>query len=59
MLTKTANRYSMIELIDISSVAEDELEAELKKGYADILANRTKPVSEVFADIRKDYGICR
>lgn len=34
-----------------------ELNAELEKGYADMVAGRTKPARQVFADIRKDYGI--
>lgn len=42
---------------DISKLTEQELNAELQKGYDDMLAGRTKPASEVFASIRKDYGI--
>lgn len=34
-----------------------ELEAELEKGYRDMLAGRVKPAAQVFADIRKDYGV--
>lgn len=42
---------------DVSKLTEQELNAELQKGYDDMLAGRTKPASEVFASIRKDYGI--
>ena len=31
--------------------------AELEKGYADIKAGHTKPASQFFADIRKDYNV--
>jgi addiction module RelB/DinJ family antitoxin len=43
--------------IDISKLSEEELNAELEKGYADIAAGRTKPAKLAFADIRKDYGL--
>lgn len=42
---------------DINKLTEQELNTELQKGYDDMLAGRTKPASEVFASIRKDYGI--
>lgn len=38
-------------------LSEEELNAELEKGYADMMAGKTKPAKEVFADIRKDYDI--
>ena len=37
-----------------AELAEAELNAELEKGYADMAAGRTKPVKQVFTDIRKD-----
>ena len=40
-----------------AELTEAELNAELEKGYADMAAGRTKPVKQVFADIRKDYGL--
>lgn len=43
--------------VDMSALSEAELNAELEKGYADIKAGRTKEVSAVFADIRKDYNL--
>ena len=41
--------------VDMSVLSEEEMNAELEKGYADMVAGRTKPVKQVFADIRKDY----
>jgi addiction module RelB/DinJ family antitoxin len=43
--------------IDVSKLSEAELNAELEKGYADIVAGRTKPAKQAFDDIRKDYGL--
>lgn len=43
--------------VDMSELTEENLNAELEKGYADMLAGRTKPAKHVFADIRKDYNI--
>ena len=41
----------------VAELTEAELNAELEKGYADMVAGRTKPARQAFADIRKDYGI--
>ena len=41
--------------VDMSALSEEEINAELEKGYADMVAGRTKPAKQVFADIRKDY----
>ncbi|MGN0514988.1 MAG: type II toxin-antitoxin system RelB/DinJ family antitoxin [Lachnospiraceae bacterium] len=43
--------------VNVAELAEEELNAELEKGYTDMIAGRTKPVKKAFADIRKDYGI--
>ena len=43
--------------VDISSVTDEQLNAELEKGYADITAGRTRIAKSVFDDIRKDYGV--
>ena len=43
--------------IDINELTDEQLNEELEKGYADMLAGRTKPANEVFASIRKDYNI--
>ena len=42
---------------DVAELTETELNAELEKGYADMLEGRTKPARQAFADIRKDYGL--
>lgn len=44
-------------LPDMSKMSVQELDQELEKGYQDILAGRTTPAGQVFADIRKEYGI--
>ena len=43
--------------IDVTELTEAELEAELEKGYADMVAGKTKPARQAFASIRKDYGL--
>ena len=41
----------------ISPRNEEELDAELEKGYQDLLNGQTKPAGEVFAHIRRKYGL--
>ena len=41
----------------IASLSEAELNAELQKGFDDLMNGKTKPASQVFEDFRKDYGI--
>ena len=43
--------------LDMSLLSEKELDAELEKGYADIAAGRMRPAREVFADLRREYGL--
>ena len=43
--------------VNAAELTEAELNAELEKGYADMVEGRTKPARQAFADIRKDYGI--
>ena len=43
--------------VDISTLSEQELNAEIEKGYKDMLEGRTEPAEKVFADIHKEYGI--
>ena len=40
-----------------AELTEEQLHAELEKGYADVMAGRTKPAKKVFEDIRRDYGV--
>ena len=48
-------KISSAKPVDMSALSEEEMNAELEKGYADMVAGRTKPAKQVFADIRKDY----
>ena len=43
--------------VNMAELSELELNAELEKGYADMILEKTKPARQAFADIRKDYGI--
>ena len=43
--------------LDITALDEEELNAELEKGFVDIEAGRTKDAKGVFDEIRQDYGI--
>lgn len=43
--------------VDVTELTEAELNAELEKGYADMIAGKTKPARQAFANIRKDYGL--
>lgn len=43
--------------IDMSALSEEQVNAELEKGYADMKAARTKSAQKAFADIRKDYNV--
>jgi len=42
---------------DISDLSKEELDAEIEKGIADVEAGRTYPMEEVFAELRKEYGL--
>ncbi len=43
--------------VDMSALSKEELDAEIEKGYADMLAGKTKPADQVFAGIRRDCGL--
>lgn len=43
--------------LDVSTMTDEQLNAELEKGFADIAAGRTRPAKQVFDDIRRDYGL--
>lgn len=43
--------------LDVSTITDDQLNAELEKGFADIASGRTRPAKQVFDDIRRDYGV--
>lgn len=42
---------------DVSRMAQEQLDAELEKGYTDLKSQRTRPAADVFSDIRKEYGV--
>lgn len=43
--------------VDVAELTEVELNAELEKGYADMVAGKTNPARKAFASIRRDYGL--
>ncbi len=43
--------------VNLAELTEEEFHVELEKGYADMVAGKTKPAKKAFADIRKDYGL--
>ena len=43
--------------LDVSTLTEDQISAELEKGFADIAAGHTRAAKTVFDDIRRDYGV--
>jgi len=44
-------------LIDMTQLSKEELDVEIQKGYDEMLAGKTRPAKQVFADIRKDYKV--
>ena len=43
--------------LDISRMTAEQLDTELEKGYEDAQAGRTIPMAQVFANIRKEFGV--
>lgn len=43
--------------LNVSVLTEEQMDAELEKGFADIAAGRTRAAKSVFDDIRRDYGV--
>lgn len=42
---------------NVGALTDEQLSAELEKGYADIAAGRTRAAKSVFDDIRRDHGV--
>ena len=42
---------------DVSRMTQEQLDAELEKGYTDLKSQRTRPAADVFSDIRTEYGV--
>ena len=43
--------------LDASKLTEQQMNAEIEKGYADILAGKARAAEDVFADMRKNYSV--
>ena len=43
--------------LSLNNLSDEELDAELEKGYVDIAAGRMRLAREAFADLRRDYGL--
>lgn len=43
--------------LDVNHMTDAQLNTELEKGYSDMQAGQTIPATDVFADIRKEYGL--
>ena len=43
--------------VAMGALTKEELDTEIEKGYADMLAGYTESAEKVFADIRREYGI--
>ena len=43
--------------LDMSVFTEAKMDAELDKGYEDMVTGRTKPAKAAFDSIRRDYGL--
>ena len=43
--------------VDISTLDEEAMNAELEKGFADLEAGRIRDAKSVFDDLRRDYGV--
>lgn len=43
--------------LDASKLTEQQMNAEIEKGCADILAGKTRSAEDVFADMRKNYSV--
>ena len=64
-MAKKVNLYTRIEPdvkdtlrhTNASTLSDEEMDAELEKGYENMKAGRTKSVKSAFDDIRKDYGL--
>ena len=43
--------------LDASKLTEQQMNAEIEKGYADILVGKARAAEDVFADMRKNYSV--
>lgn len=43
--------------LNVSTMTDEQLHAELEKGAADVAAGRTRPAKQVLDEICQDYGL--
>ena len=43
--------------IEMNLLSKEDLDMEIQKGYDEMIAGKTRPAKQVFADIRKDYKV--
>lgn len=43
--------------LDVNTMTDEQLHAELEKGAADVAAGRTRPAKQVLDEICQDYGL--
>lgn len=43
--------------LDVSTMTQEQLEAEIEKGYADVVAGRTRPAYEALVALRRKYDL--
>lgn len=43
--------------LEMNNLSKDELNAEIEKGFEDMLEGRVEPAQKVFSDLRKDFGL--
>ena len=43
--------------LSINALSQNELDAELEKGYSDMIEGRTRPAKKVFDEIRRDLNL--
>lgn len=46
-------------MLNMSQMTAEELDAELQKGYDDVLSGKTKPAKEVFDEIRTRIAVAK
>lgn len=44
-------------VLDIRTMSDEQMNAELEKGFADLQAGKTRPAKAVFDELRKEYGL--
>ena len=56
-MTLRAGKPQQKKFLDMSKMTEEEIDAELEKGYQDMLAGREQPFEEFVAEFKEKYGI--